>query len=113
MEYPVIKQIIQAYYFSSMKGTTTIAWLKGPFKTPHDWIQAGHMLCKLWLTMTKYNIYLHPFGSIITNHKAHQQLVEKINAHEGEKELWLIMRLGYSNEPPRSQRLEVNDIIMQ
>jgi hypothetical protein len=113
MELPLVKQIIQSYYLSSMNGTTTIAWLKAPFKTPHDWMKNGHMLARLWLTMTKYNIYLHPFGSIITNPKAHHKLVEKIHAREGEKELWLIMRLGYSNEPPRSQRLDTEQIILK
>lgn len=112
IELPVIKQIIQAYYFSSMKGTRTIAWLSGPFQTPQEWLNTGHMLARLWLTMTKHNIYLHPFGSIITNQKAHHILADKIKVDESQGELWLIMRLGHSAEPPRSQRLDLEDILM-
>lgn len=112
MELPLLKQLIQSYYMTSMQGTRTVAWISGPFFTPSEWLNTGHMLARLWLTMTKHDIYLHPFGSIITNSKAHKILADKIKVDESNGELWLIMRLGNSQEPPRSQRLDLNDILM-
>jgi len=111
-ELPIIKQIVYAYYMKTMSGVRTIGWLQGPFRTPDDWLNSGHMLGRLWLTMTKNNVYLHPFGSIITNEKAHERLRNKFKTDESKEVMWLIMRLGYSKEPPRSLRLSTEDILI-
>lgn len=108
---PIIKQVVQKYYIHSTS-TPTIAWLQGPFSNNEEWLNSGHMLARLWLTLTKHDLYLHPFGSIITNSKSHQELVEKFNLDETKELTWLIMRVGYSSEPPRSMRLSVNDILI-
>src|SRR5947207_184305 len=42
----------------TMRGTSNLAWISGPFENRNDWIQAGTMLQRLWLEMTKYNIYM-------------------------------------------------------
>jgi hypothetical protein len=112
-ELPLIKQIVQMYYLKSMEGTRTVAWLSGPFQTSHEWFKAGRMLMRLWLTMSKNGVQLHPFGSIITNERAHARLREKLNADESKEVLWLIMRLGYSHLPPRSLRLPLSEILIQ
>lgn len=111
-EWPIIKQLAHFYYLTTMRGTRTIGWLQGPFATVDDWITSGHMLGRLWLTMTKHGVYLHPFGSIITNETAHQRLREKFQTEESQELMWLIMRLGYSAEPPRSYRLTTEQIIV-
>ena len=110
-ELPIIKQIVLMYYMTTMRGTRTIGWFQGPFKTIDDWINSGHMLGRLWLTMTKNGVYLHPFGSIITNKTAHERLRTKFKADESKEFMWLITRLGYSKEPPRSLRLTTDEII--
>ena len=109
---PGIYQLIGKFYLSTTQ-TSTVAWLQGPFKTSDDWLNSGRMLMRLWLTMTKNGIYLHPFGSIITNVTAHKRLRDKFNVDESVNTMWLIMRLGYSKQPPRSVRLELQDIIIQ
>lgn len=108
---PIISQILQKYYIHSTS-TSTVAWLQGPFQTPEQWLKSGQMLARLWLTLTKYDIYLHPFGSIITNPKSHKELSEKFKLNESQNLTWLIMRIGYSSEPPRSLRLTIQDIII-
>ncbi len=62
--------------------------------------------------MTKHGVYLHPFGSIITNETAHQRLRQKFAVDEHENTLWLVMRLGYSELPPRSLRKDLEEIIL-
>jgi hypothetical protein len=71
------------------------------------------MLARLWLTMTKHGIYLHPFGSVITNHRSHKVMEEHfVNANRRDP-LWLLVRLGQSDTPPRAMRLELEDIIVR
>jgi len=108
---PIINQLTAKFYLSTTK-TTTIAWLQGPFGNFEAWVKSGRMLIRLWLTMTKNCIYLHPFGSIITNDIAHKRLREKFNTDESVNTLWLIMRLGYSEKPPASLRLNLEDILI-
>jgi hypothetical protein len=109
---PGIYQLIGTFYLSTTQ-TSTVAWLQGPFQNSKDWLNSGRMLMRLWLTMTKHGIYLHPFGSIITNAPAHKRLRDKFNVDESKNSMWLIMRLGYSKQPPRSVRLNLEDIIIQ
>lgn len=111
-ELPIIKQLVFSFYMNTMKGVKTIGWLQGPFTTIDDWLTSGHMLARLWLALTKQGVYLHPFGSIITNEKSHTRLREKFKIDESKELMWLIMRLGYSDEPPRSLRLSLDEIIM-
>lgn len=109
---PVLNWLIGKLYLATMRGTSTIGWLEGLFSKNDDWLKSGRMLARLWLTMTKHGVYLHPFGSIITNDTAHQRLREKFQVDERVNTVWLIMRLGYSQEPPRSLRLGLGDILI-
>ncbi len=62
--------------------------------------------------MTRLEVYLHPFGSVVTNAAAHQQFLSKIGASPTDQPLWLLVRLGYSTEPPRSLRLTPSDLLL-
>lgn len=96
----------------SMNGTKNIAWISGAFSTRQDWVKAGTMLQQMWLEMTKHNVYMHPFGPIITTAASKEKFMQKINFSEDESRLWFLVRLGYSKDPPRSFRLEVKDILI-
>lgn len=96
----------------SMNGTANLAWISGNFSDRNDWIKAGIMLQHLWLEMTKHNVYMHPFGPIITTAASKEKFIQKINYSEDPNRLWFLVRLGYSDEPPRSFRLEVKDILI-
>jgi hypothetical protein len=56
---------------------------------------------------------MHPFGSVITNPNAHNKMKEKFKLDESKEMVWLILRLGYSNIPPRSLRLDIEDILIK
>lgn len=106
------RKILGKVYIRSMKGTANVAWLNGHFSNREDWVHVGKMLQQLWITMTKYNVYMHPFGSVITNPIAYKKFIDKINYNKNDEKLFLLFRLGYSDEPPRSCRLEVKDILI-
>lgn len=109
---PVVYQITRALYTRSMKGTRTVAWLSGPFDEPNDWDRAGRMLARLWLCMTEHGVYLHPFGSVITNKSSNARMTEHFANESRQWPLWLLVRLGHSDEPPRAQRLSVDDLML-
>lgn len=109
---PGVYQLVRWIYEHTMSGTATVAWISGPFATPADWDNAGHMMARLWLTMTKYGIYLHPFGSVITNNDAHQKMDEHFHNNDRENDLWMLVRLGYGDTPPQAQRLPLEQMII-
>ena len=109
LELPGIRGGARYLYGRATGGTRTIAWLRGPFQTFADGVAAGRLLMRLWLTMTREGIRLHPFGSVVTNATANARLQSRIEPGEGT--LWLVMRLGRSAEPPRSHRREVDDLL--
>jgi hypothetical protein len=111
-ELPGLRQVVRRLYFRTMRGTRTIAWFVGPFDSPQDWTRSGRLLARLWLTLTREGLYLHPFGSIITNAPAHEQLRARLGHDPAQGALWFIMRLGASAEPPRSERLRRDDILI-
>ena len=112
-EHGIRKKILSSYYKNSFKGTSTICWFAGKFDTTSDWINAGRMLARNWLLITKEEAYIQPFGSLITNAGAYKKIQEKFpSAKEGNK-IWLIFRAGYSNEPTRSYRLSTEEIIIK
>ena len=109
---PWKRAVLGKVYRHSMHGTTTVAWLQGRFGTRADWLLAGTLMQRLWLEMTRHGVYLHPFGSVVTNEAAHRQFLEKIGPQPPDAPLWLLVRLGYSTEPPRSLRLDAADIFL-
>ena len=96
----------------AMNGTANLAWISGPFENRNDWVNAGRMLQRLWLEMTRHNVYMHPFGPVITTPDSNEKFKQRINYDENKGTLWFLVRLGYSNEPPRSFRLDTKDIVM-
>lgn len=106
------KRMLRSRYKSAFKGTTTIGWFEGRFDTTTDWLQAGKMLARNWLLLTKEGAYIQPFGSLITNKNTCQMITEKFRQSTDEKKLWLIFRIGYSEEPARSYRLNTEEIII-
>lgn len=98
---PVLRELAVARYLRTMRGTQHVAVLEGPFSTWHERITAGAALYALWLAMAETGIYMHPFGSMLTNPVHAAWVARELAAPK----TWLILRLGYSDPPPRSPRL--------
>ena len=109
---PGIYSLVRNTYEKAMSGTATVSWISGPFETQKDWDNAGHMMARLWLTMTKYGVYLHPFGSVITNPTAHEQMDQHFKNDDRQHDLWMLMRLGSGTAPPQAQRMPLSKLIV-
>ncbi len=107
------KKLLEKHYRASFKGTATVCWLGGRFDNTNDWLQAGRMLARNWLLITKDNAYIHPFGSLITNAGAYEKINMNFTQPKDGKKIWMIFRAGYSNEPARSFRLNTEEIIIK
>lgn len=106
------KKMLSNHYKSSFKGTTTICWFGGRFNNTADWIQAGRMLARNWLLITKEGAYIQPFGSLITNDGAYKKIIEKFAQPKESKQIWMLFRAGYSDEPTKSYRLSTEEILI-
>lgn len=112
LELPGTRGAVRLLYRRTMRGTRTIAWLQGPFERPHDWLEAGRLLQRLWLTLTADGLQLHPFGSIVTNERANARAHDLLELTPDAGTFWLVVRVGYSAEPPRSHRLETEQLLV-
>jgi len=106
-----VRRVARSLYLRSMRGTATVGWIAGPWRTSEDWLEAGRMLMRFWLALTAHGLYLQPFGSVITNPTSYARLAEQLELHEGDREIWLLLRIGYGAEPPRSPRRPLAEVL--
>ena len=107
----MLKNTISRLYRNSFNGTTTIGWVTGKFDNTNDYLHFGRLMARNWLLITKYNAYIQPFGSLLTNQIAYNALSEKLNIPNG-KTICMIFRIGYSKTPVRSYRLPLHQLIL-
>ena len=106
-----IRALLRRLYLRGTGGAATVGWIAGPWTTPAEQLEAGRMLMRLWLAVTSHGLYLHPFGSVITNPVSHARLADRITVDAQAGELWLLLRLGFCAEPPRSARRPAAEMI--
>jgi hypothetical protein len=112
---PGIRNIVGWVYGSTMKGIGTIGWLRGPYRDSREWVAAGKCMIRLWLILTRHGIYWHPYGSVITSEEARTNMIRYLSLGEeqgGEDMVWLLLRLGWSKDPPLSHRLPLDEVIL-
>ena len=111
---PGVRNVVGLVYGATMKGIGTIGWLRGPYRDSRDWVAAGQVMVRLWLMLTRHGIYWHPYGSVITSEEARSNMIRYLGLGDekgGEDMVWLLLRLGRSEEPPLSHRLPLEEII--
>jgi hypothetical protein len=98
---PLIEGLTRLKYLRTQAGTRHVAIIRGPFRSWPELVGAGRMLMQLWLSMAEHDVYMLPFGSMITNARCHAYLKKKFSAGD----IWFILRFGYSAVPPKAPRL--------
>lgn len=109
---PVVSGALRHIYLRSMRGVNQVAWIKGPFSDEREYTEAGRVMLRIWLLFTENGLVLHPFGSVITNPRAHRELVAAIGEEEGTDMIWMLFRLGYSRQPSVSHRRELTELVL-
>jgi hypothetical protein len=101
-QWPGLRQFARHRYLQTQRGTRHIALVCGAFTTWTELTRAGRMLMDLWLEMARDDVYMQPMGSMLTNPKYSAEIARRF----GVDDCWLVVRLGYSDPPPRAPRLE-------
>jgi len=107
-QWPGFRQFGVWRYLRTQRGTRHIALVCGAFRTWPELYAAGRMLMAFWLEMARHGVYMQPMGSMLTNPRYAAEIARRF-AVQGDT-CWLVLRMGYSDEPPRAPRL--TDILL-
>jgi nitroreductase len=108
MQGPVVRSMLRKIYRIQLANVPTIGILAGAFWDPADAFKTGRFLMRFWLETAKHNLYIHPYGNLVTNKPAAKLTLERT----GVPGAWLIFKIGYSKEPPKSYRRSVEEILV-
>ncbi|HEX6732309.1 MAG TPA: hypothetical protein VF074_19990 [Pyrinomonadaceae bacterium] len=108
LQLPLTRPLLAKIYRSQLGLVPTIGILAGDFWPPECAFKTGSFLMQFWLTTAKHQLYIHPYGNLVTNAKASAWLSNET----GVAGIWLIFKIGYSDEPPMSYRRSVEDILL-
>lgn len=105
---PGLSKLIKKYYLRTMQDDSDVFYVLAPFSTEEESYNVGVMVGELWLNLSREGYYIHPFGTIMSNHAAHHdflRLVGVTNENLAENHLVFIFRAGRSDKPVASLRL--------
>jgi hypothetical protein len=105
---PAVKPIMARVYRSQIGTVPTIGVISGGFWNPVEGIDAGRFLMRFWLETARNDLYIHPFGNLVTNRKAATAMEREL----GISNIWLIFKIGYSDEPPKSYRRAIHEFLV-
>jgi nitroreductase len=108
MRLPVARPLLKKIYRRELGIVPTIGMLAGPFWEPASAFETGRFLMNFWLELARRNLYLHPYGNLVTNKPAADWCREAI----GVSDIWLIFKIGFSEVPPKSYRRSVEEVLV-
>lgn len=108
MQLPLVRPILRSTYRRQLGIVPTIGMLAGSFWEPVSAFETGRFLLRFWLELAKHDLYIHPYGNLVTNKQAAQWCEKEL----GVSDIWLIFKIGFSKEPPQSYRRSVEEVLV-
>lgn len=108
LQVPVSKSLLKKIYRRQLGNVPTIGMLAGPFWDADSAFRNGRFLMRFWLELARRDLYIHPYGNLVTNKTAAQWCQQKV----GLPQIWLVFRIGFSKAPPRSYRRTVEEVLV-
>jgi hypothetical protein len=108
VQFPVARPMLQSIYRRQLGIVPTIGMLAGPFWQPESAFETGRFLMHFWLELAKRDLYIHPYGNLVTNKRAADWCRETL----GVSDIWLIFKIGFSKVPPQSYRRSVEEVLV-
>jgi hypothetical protein len=105
---PIARPILKKIYRRQLGLVPTVGMLAGPFWEPARAFETGRFLMHFWLELAKRDLYIHPFGNLVTNKRA----AEWCREVTGVSDIWLIFKIGFSKVPPESYRRGVEEVLV-
>jgi hypothetical protein len=112
LHWPIIAPLLRQYYLRTMKDASSVGYLAAPFQTEEQSYEIGRCVIELWVELTRHGEYLHPFGTIVSNDRAHGDFVRLVGLeHESRDSNYVvfIFRAGASDIPVESDRIAVSN----
>ncbi|HEX6718012.1 MAG TPA: hypothetical protein VF088_12915 [Pyrinomonadaceae bacterium] len=108
MELPVTRPMLKKIYRKQLGNVPTIGLLSGPFWQPDSAFESGRFLMRFWLELAKRDLYIHPYGNLVTNKAAAEWRLQRL----GIPDVWLVFKIGFSKVPPQSYRRSVEEVLV-
>jgi nitroreductase len=108
LQFPLTRPLLAKVYRSQLGVVPTLGILAGEFWRPEGAIKAGRFLMRFWLETARLGLYIHPYGNLVTNRGA----ARWCRTETGIEDIWLVFKIGYSPEPPRSYRRALEEILI-
>lgn len=100
--------LLRRIYRQQLGHVPSIGLLSGPFWEPESAFETGRFLMHFWLELARRDLYIHPYGNLVTNRPAAAWCEETI----GVSNIWLIFKIGFSEVPPQSYRRSVEEVLV-
>jgi nitroreductase len=108
MSWPLTRGLIRRTYRQQLGRVSHIGVIGGPFFNDVAAVRAGAFLMQFWLELSRWKLFIHPFGNLITNPRAKARLRELTSIDDA----WLVFRVGYTDEPPQSFRRPLSEVLI-
>ena len=108
LQLPLTRPLFKKTYRRQLGIVPTIGMLAGPFWEPANAFDSGRFLMHFWLELAKRDLYLHPYGNLVTNKPAAEWCRDATSVSD----IWLIFKIGFSAEPPKSYRRSVEEVLV-
>ena len=105
---PFTRRILARVYRSQLGLVPTIGLISGRFWEPENAFESGRFLLRFWLEAARRGLYIHPYGNMVTNRRAARWCREET----GVEGIWLVFKIGYSEEPPASYRRTPEEVLV-
>ncbi len=112
---PVIASVLRQYYLRTMTDASDVFYMLAPFATELQAFAVGQVIMRIWRVIAAAGCYLHPFGTIMSNHAAHRDFLQLAGVqHESRESAYLvfIFHCGQSLPPVPSLRKSVTEHLL-
>jgi hypothetical protein len=108
MSWPWSRGLVRWIYRRQLGEVGHVGLIAGPFFENAESVSAGAFLLRFWLELSRHKLFIHPFGNLVTNTQAAARL-RKLTSIDG---IWLVFRIGYTDEPPQSLRRPYHEVLI-
>lgn len=108
LKLPVTSALLKKVYRTQLGHVPTIGMLAGSFWDPESAFETGRFLMRFWLELARQDLYIHPYGNLVTNKAAAESCLKVL----GVDQIWLMFRIGFSDEPPQSYRRTIEEVLV-
>ncbi|MCA1615124.1 MAG: hypothetical protein LC800_13520 [Acidobacteria bacterium] len=103
-----LRPVFRRTYRRQLGTVPSVAVLAGAFWRPEEAFETGRFLLRFWLEAARHNLYIHPYGNLVTNRAAAGWCLREL----GVPDIWLIFKIGFSAVPPKSYRRSVEEVLI-